>query len=80
LGLEPTAAASLYAEFVSRTLNTVFDLRGEAELELSLDGPCAAWSEFLIARTIQEGGDLGVRLYAALERGLSAGHPRVVIL
>jgi rSAM/selenodomain-associated transferase 1 len=80
LGLEPTAAASLHAEFVSRTLNTVSELRGEAELELSLDGPCSAWSEFPIARTVQQAGDLGVKLYAALDRGLSIGHPNVLVL
>jgi glycosyltransferase A (GT-A) superfamily protein (DUF2064 family) len=73
-------AASLYTEFVKRTLQTVCNLRDEAELELSLDVPCAAWSEFPIPRTIQHEGDLGVKLYAALERGLSAGHPNVVIL
>jgi len=80
LGLEPTAAASLYTEFVRRILNTVCTLRDEANLELSLDSPCGAWSEFSLSQTIQRQGDLGVRLYAALERGLSAGHPNVVIL
>jgi rSAM/selenodomain-associated transferase 1 len=80
LGLEPTAAASLYAEFVSRTLETVFKFRDEADLELSLDIPYPAWTEFSILRTVQNDGDLGVKLYAALERGLSTGHPKVLIL
>jgi uncharacterized protein len=80
LGLEPTAAASLYTEFVNRTLNTVCEFRGEAEIELSLDRPCAAWPDLPIVRTIQQDGDLGVKLYAALERGLSAGHATVAIL
>jgi rSAM/selenodomain-associated transferase 1 len=80
LGLEPTAAASLYMEFVDRTLKTVYHLRDEAELELSLDIPCAAWSEFSVRRTVQHEGDLGVKLYAALENGLGAGHPKVVVL
>jgi hypothetical protein len=39
LGLEPTAAASLYTEFASRTLEIVFKFRDEADLELSLDIP-----------------------------------------
>jgi glycosyltransferase A (GT-A) superfamily protein (DUF2064 family) len=47
---------------------------------MSLDVQTEAWSEFSIPRTIQHEGDLGVRLYAALERGLSAVHPNVVIL
>ena len=80
LGVEPAAAASLHTEFVRHTLKTVCDLRGEAELELSLDIPCSAWPEFSISRTIQQEGDLGVRLYAALERGLLAGHQNVLIL
>jgi uncharacterized protein len=80
LGLEPTAAASLYTEFVDRTLKTVYHLRDHAEVELSLDIPCAAWSEFSVHRTVQHEGDLGVRLYSALERGLAAGHPKVLIL
>ena len=80
LGLEPTAAASLYTEFVGRTLKTVYHFRDEAQLELSLDIPCAAWSEFTIYRTVQHEGDLGVRLYSALETGLGAGHAKVVVL
>jgi rSAM/selenodomain-associated transferase 1 len=80
LGLEPAAAASLYSEFVRRTLQTVMLLREEATLELSLDMECSAWTEFSIPRSVQPEGDLGVRLFAALDRGLSAGHPAVVIL
>jgi uncharacterized protein len=80
LGLEPTSAASLYTEFVRRTLEIVCGLRDEVELELSLDIPCAAWSEFSVHRTVQYEGDLGMRLYWALENGLAAGHPKVVVL
>jgi uncharacterized protein len=80
LGLEPTAAASLHTEFVRRTLETVCSFREEAELELSLDVPCTAWKDFAVVRTFQHQGDLGVRIYAALERGLAAGHPKVLIL
>ena len=80
LGLEPTAAGSLHTEFVRRTLETACGLCHEAELELSLDTPCAAWPEFAVPRSVQHEGDLGVRLYSALENGLAAGHPKVVIL
>jgi uncharacterized protein len=80
LGLEPTAAACLYSAFVRQTLTTVCSLCSESELELSLDMTCDAWSEFPIRRTCQSNGDLGIRLYAAFERGLIAGHPNVVIL
>lgn len=80
LGLDPTEAASLYSEFVNQTLQTAWNLRDEAKLELSLDIPCAAWTEFSISRTVQHDGDLGMRLYAALDRGLGVGHPKVMIL
>ena len=65
---------------MKRTLETVRKLRDEAETELSLDIPCAAWREVSIRRTIQHDGDLGVRLYSSLENGLETGHPKVVIL
>ena len=80
LGLDPTEAASFHAEFVRRTLETVSLLHDEASLELSLDIACTNWAEFSISRSTQPAGDLGVRLYSTLERGLSAGHPRVLIL
>ena len=80
LGLEPTSAASLYIEFVRRTLQTASGFRHETELELSLDAPCAAWTEFSVRRSVQREGDLGVRLQAALERGFSMGYPKVVII
>jgi glycosyltransferase A (GT-A) superfamily protein (DUF2064 family) len=80
LGLAPAVAARLQTEFVKRTLQTVWMLRDEAELELSLDYPCSEWAEFPIARTIQIEGDLGERLYATLRGGLEEGRPRVVIL
>lgn len=80
LGLEPAAAASIYTEFVERTLETVGDLRDEAQLELSLDIPCSAWLEFAFHRTVQDEGDLSVKLYSALDSGLAAGRPKVVIL
>jgi len=80
LGLDPTAAASIHSEFVRRTLETVLSLGEQAALELSLDVACTDWAENSIVRTIQPQGDLGVRLYATLRRGLSAGHPNVVIL
>ena len=80
LGLEPEAAARLHIQFVNRTLQTVLMLRGEAQLELSLDMPCAEWSAYQVRPTVQTEGDLGVRLCSTLQRGLRAGYPNVVIL
>src|SRR5260370_1409290 len=73
-------SASLHEEFVRRTLQTVWTLRGEAELELCLDALCTSWSEFAVPRSLQHEGDLGMRIYAALERGLSAAPPHPLTL
>jgi rSAM/selenodomain-associated transferase 1 len=80
LGLDPAAAASLHIRFVSQILRTVSIFQDEAQLELSLDMPCSEWSAYQVARTVQSEGDLGVRLYWTLQRGLRAGHRKVVIL
>ena len=80
LGLDPAAAASLHAAFVKRTVETVYRLRDEADIELSTDLPCDDWTEFPVARTVQCAGGLGDRLYAALERSLHQGRTKVAIL
>lgn len=80
LGLEPAAAASVYADFVRQTLQTITLLHEEAAVELSLDMECTDWGEFKIPRSRQAEGDLGIRLYSALERGLAAEHANVLIL
>jgi glycosyltransferase A (GT-A) superfamily protein (DUF2064 family) len=55
-------------------------LRPEADIELSLDEPTDTWREFRVVRTIQAGASLGDRIYAALEKGLAAGHPRAAVV
>jgi len=80
LGVDPARAAELHSSFVRQTLVMLKSLRGVAEVELSTDEPTQAWCEFPVMRSVQGAGDLGERIYAALERALTAGRPKVLIL
>ncbi len=80
LGVDPARAAELHSLFVRQTLAMLQSLRGEADVELSTDEPTEAWREFPVARSVQSPGQLGDRIYAALERALAAGRPKAVIL
>jgi rSAM/selenodomain-associated transferase 1 len=80
LGLPPEEAAALHSDLVRQTLVMLDALRPETDVELSSDEPTDAWREFRLARTIQAGGSLGDRIYAALSKGLAAGHPRAAVL
>lgn len=80
LGLDPRRAADLHSEFVRQTLIMLESLRGEADVELSTDEPTEAWLEFPVPRSVQNAGQLGERIYAALEQALAAGRPKALIL
>jgi rSAM/selenodomain-associated transferase 1 len=80
LGVDPERAAELHSAFVRQTLFMLDSFRGIADVELSTDEPTQAWGDFPVARSVQCSGHLGERIYAAAERALAAGRPRVVIL
>jgi uncharacterized protein len=80
LGLDPRRAADLHSSFVRQTLVMLESLRGDADVELSTDEPTDAWREFPVARSVQGPGQLGDRIYAALEQALAAGRPKALIL
>lgn len=80
LGVDPQRAADLHSSFVRQTLVMLESFRGDADVELSTDEPTQAWSEFPVARSVQCAGQLGERIYAALERALAAGRPKAMIL
>jgi uncharacterized protein len=80
LGLEPRRAAELHSSFVRETLVMLESLRGDADVELSTDEPTEAWREFPVVRTVQGPGQLGERIYTALEQALAAGRPKALIL
>lgn len=80
LGLPPEAAAALHTAFVHDMLETLASLDDTADIELSTDSETDAWNDVAAARSVQTAGDLGARMYAALERALETGRPRVMIL
>ena len=80
LGLDPDRAAALHAEFVRQTLRTLSSCAGELDVELSTDAPTGAWAEFSARRSTQVSGNLGGRIYAALDGALGAGRQKVMVL
>ena len=77
LGAE--AAARLYEAFVRDVLETLYSLAGAADLELHTDIPTDAWPEAAVPRRLQAEGDLGAKMFHALERALREGRPRAMI-
>jgi rSAM/selenodomain-associated transferase 2 len=80
LGLSPDRAAELHEALVRDTLAGLQELAGQAEIELSTDVPTGAWPEFVLARSEQARGDLGARMFAAIQAALARERPKVVIL
>jgi rSAM/selenodomain-associated transferase 1 len=80
LGLEPQRAANLHSAFVRQTLRTLESCAGELEFELSTDEPTNAWADVCARRSMQVSGNLGERIYAALEGALLAGRPKAMVL
>ncbi len=73
-------ARSRASLLVRATDTRLQSLRGDADVELSTDEPTEAWRGFSVARSVQSPGQLGDRIYAALERVLAAGRPKALIL
>ncbi len=80
LDADPCRAAVLHSVFVRDTLAMAETLRDEADVELSTDTPSDAWPESAVRRSVQAGGNLGERMYAALHQALSAGRTQVIIM
>ena len=80
LGLDPDHAVEIHRELVWTTLLEAWSFREKADLELALDQPTDCWTDLPIRRTLQSAGDLGSRIYAALDHALSRGCPIAVVL
>jgi len=80
LGVDSQRAADLHSSFVRGTLAMLESLRGDADVELSTDEPTQTWSEFPVPRSVQSPGELGERIYAAVEQALAAGRPKALVL
>lgn len=75
-------AAKQYEQMVSmllqRLLTAADSLR--CTLELHTDIPTDAWNSFPVTRLLQSPGDLGARMFYALQTGLQSGQSPMLIL
>ena len=78
--LTPEEAAALHSALVRDTMDMLETMAGVADVELSTDVRTEAWHTVTVSRTIQIEGDLGTRLFHALERGLSTGRDVAMVL
>ena len=78
--LTANEASSLHVALVSDAVEMLFTLSDLADVELSTDVPTEIWNELAVARSIQSGGDLGMRLFHSLERGIATGRKVVTVL
>jgi hypothetical protein len=85
-GRVKTRLAKEYGDAVALGLHQAFVLDAAARassnwpIELHTDVETDAWPTLTCPRRLQRPGDLGVRLYAALEEALARGWERVAIL
>lgn len=78
--LTPQQAADLHTALVYDMLAMLRRLRLPADVELHTDVPTAAWSAAGVRRKLQSEGGLGEKMLAAIDAGLAAGHPAVLVL
>ena len=77
--LTPESAASLHEAMVLDTVNAGSSFQA-AVCELHTDIVTDAWNDLDVSRKLQIPGDLGLKMLHALDTGLRAGAPRVLIL
>ena len=80
LDADPCRAAALHSVFVRDALAMAETFEDEADVELSTDTPTDAWPESAVRRSLQAEGNLGERMYAALDQALSSGRTKVIIM
>ena len=78
--LTSAEAASLHHALVRDTAAMLLTFEGAAEIEISTDVETDAWADLPARKSLQPAGDLGMRMLAAVEQGLGAGHEKVIIL
>lgn len=78
--VDPVSAAELHRAFVQDMIESLSVLSDAADLELSTDVETVAWRDVPVVRSLQGDGDLGMRIYRALLKGLAAGRPRAIVV
>lgn len=76
--LNPGQAAVLHEAFVRDTLES-FQTLPDVSLELHTDIETDAWRDLHVPRSLQDEGDLGLKMLRALERALLSGAPQAAI-
>lgn len=76
----PDSAVALHVAMVSDLIQRLERLRPAVDLELHTNIPTDAFDFPGVPLRAQASGDLGMRLYKALEEGLRCGSPAVLIL
>ena len=77
---DPLRTAELHTAFVRDTLVMLRDLCDVADVELSTDVSTAVWADLAPRQSVQAEGDLGERMYAALDGALQEGRTAAMIL
>ena len=78
--LSPQQAADLHTALVHDMLTMLRALSLPLDIELHTDAPTTAWSTVAVQRRLQSGVGLGEKMLTAINMGLAAGHPTVLIL
>ncbi len=78
--LGPERAAELHTAFVADMLDLLASQEASADVELHTDTLTDAWAEVKVSRHLQSGGDLGARIYTALQNSLAEGRSRAMIV
>lgn len=78
--LSPKQSAELHSSFVGDVLEWLGGFTLIADIEVHLDEPTGFWSEFPYPRVLQSEGDLGQRMWNAVQRAFNAGRKQVLIL
>ena len=78
--LTANEAAMLHDAFVRDTLELLQPFAAIADLELHTDIETDAWRDLPVPRRLQHEGDLGLKMFKALEGALQIGRPRAWIL
>jgi rSAM/selenodomain-associated transferase 1 len=77
--LTPADATSLYIAFVFDMLEELRSIAG-VDLELHTNIPTDVWCEAGVSTKLQSSGGLELKMFHAIDAGLKAGHPRVMIV
>lgn len=78
--LSATEAAELHTCFVGDVLESLEGFNDQASIELHLDQPTLAWNEFPNPRKLQQGDNLGARMWNAAHEALAQNNDKALIL